>query len=106
MAAGQEVLSRFYQRTASAFADSPSHLPPDSWATHWRNGRPRLRSRHQNSLSEAQPELKESTDHGVTPYAGHKQEAVSCSVSETPSQREVERAGNEQTLPASVKINN
>ncbi|SUH18732.1 nitrogen regulation protein NR(I) [Salmonella enterica subsp. enterica] len=80
MAAGQEVLiqdlpGELFEASAP---DSPSHLPPDSWATllaQWADRA--LRSGHQNLLSEAQPELERTLlTTALRHTQGHKQEAA------------------------------
>lgn len=79
MAAGQEVLiqdlpGELFEASAP---DSPSHLPPDSWATLLAQWHRALRSGHQNLLSEAQPELERTLlTTALRHTQGHKQEAA------------------------------
>lgn len=80
MAAGQEVLIQDLpgELFEASTPDSPSHLPPDSWATllaQWADRA--LRSGHQNLLSEAQPELERTLlTTALRHTQGHKQEAA------------------------------
>lgn len=98
MAAGQEVLIRDLpcELFEASAPDSPSHLPPDSWATllaQWADRA--LRSGHQNLLSEAQPELERTLlTTALRHTQGHKQEAAAARLGAKHPNAEVERAGN------------